>query len=103
MALQAAGISCRIDSYPAGSKISNPREYRRGDFGRSITLGVYVRPLEAGAAAKVGADFNRELVPDAVPQSSGKETQADACPGCGVLLPADAAVCPACGLSILAE
>ncbi len=92
-ALAEAGIPSRVEL---------PRREDQSVQSRgmgAIRCNIYVRPEDAEAAARVDAEFARTQVPDMPEESESAWGEAEACPGCGSELGADAIECPECGLS----
>jgi ribosomal protein S27AE len=65
----------------------------------AIRCNLFVRQEDAEAAARVDAEFARTQVPDMPEDSESAFVDAEACPGCGAVLAADAIECAECGLS----
>ena len=65
----------------------------------AIRCNLFVRPEDAEAAARVDAEFARTQVPDMPEEVESAWGEAEACPGCGEPLAADAIECSECGLS----
>jgi hypothetical protein len=97
-ALQAAGISCRVDAYPPGAGLSAPsvRTTRRIP-GEGTQLGVYVRHEDVPAAAEALGASGALRVPEAG-ASGAAEGGSEACPACGAALASTAEACAECGL-----
>jgi hypothetical protein len=91
-ALAAAGIPSRVEL---------PRREDQSVQSRgmgAIRCNIFVRPQDAEAAARIDASFARTQVPD-MPEAESTWGEAEACPGCGTELAADASECSECGLS----
>jgi hypothetical protein len=92
-ALAEAGIPSRVEL---------PRREDQSVQSRgmgAIRCNIYVRPEDAEGAARVDAEFARTQVPDMPEEVESAWGEADACPGCGTPLAADAIECAECGLS----
>jgi len=91
-ALAAAGIPSRVEL---------PRREDQSVQSRgmgAIRCNLFVRPEDTEAAARIDATFARTQVPD-LPEAESSWGEAEACPGCGTELAADAIECSECGLS----
>ncbi len=93
-ALGEAGIPSRVELPNAADE---QRVQGRG-MG-AIRCTIFVRPEDGPAAARIDADFARTQVPDLPDETDAAWGEADACPGCGSALVADAEECGECGLS----
>jgi hypothetical protein len=92
-ALAEAGIPSRVEL---------PRREDQSVQSRgmgAIRCNIFVRPEDAEAAAQVDAEFARTQVPDMPEDSESAFVDAEACPGCGAALAADAIECAECGLA----
>jgi hypothetical protein len=96
-ALQAQGISSRIDAYPPGDPISAPRvRAQQGQRGDAARLGIYVSRPDLEAAREVAEEVAARDLPDV--DAAGAAHDPTACPACGEPTPENAAACSACGL-----
>ncbi|HSJ96600.1 MAG TPA: hypothetical protein VLC53_05995 [Myxococcota bacterium] len=93
-ALAEAGVPSRVELPTA----ADARRVQGAGMG-AIRCTLYVRPSDAAAAARIDADFARTQVPDLPEDTDAGWGEAEACPGCGAPLAADAGDCPECGLS----
>lgn len=93
-ALGEAGIPSRVE---LPNEADEQRVQGRG-MG-AIRCTIFVRPEDGPAAARIDADFARTQVPDLPDDTDAAWGEADACPGCGSVLVADAEECGECGLS----
>jgi len=82
--LQRYGISCRIDTHPAGSRVA-----------------VYVHPEDAGFAAQRIHDLILPHEDDAVELAS-PGSELEACPACGAAVSDTDSACADCGLAFVA-
>lgn len=91
---QAAGLSCRIDVYPADGKI------QLGQRGSGVTtpFGLYVRARDEAEAKRIRLEQVRETLPEAAGHSLGAGAELADCPACGEPLAEAARECAACGL-----
>lgn len=97
-ALQAGGLSCRIDSHPPDAPLSGPGfSARRGFSGATTRLGVYVLPDELEAARRIQDEHRRSRTPGEAELAAGEHGE-EACPACGTPLAASAEACGECGL-----
>jgi uncharacterized protein (UPF0212 family) len=94
--LQAAGISCRIDSYPPDEPI---RPGARRGSGVATTFGLYVRPTDADEATRVRTQHLQRSLPEAALHDVATGAELSACPACGEPLAEAARECGACGLA----
>lgn len=96
--LEAAGIACAVDTDPpgagivAGAGVGN----RKGSYGRSVRLAVYVAGEDVAAAVAVQQAWTTEGLAGA--ELAGPLGALSACPGCGEPLAENAAACGSCGL-----
>jgi len=93
-ALADAGIPSRVELPTAADQ----RRVQGAGMG-AIRCTLYVRPSDGAAAARVDAAFARTQVPDLPETSESDWGEAEACPGCGTPIAADAAECRECGLA----
>jgi hypothetical protein len=96
-ALQEAGISCRIDSFPPEAPLTGPGLSARGRGAPegATKLGVYVAHADAAAGQRI----ERELLASRMAGApEGAASDADGCPACGSPLAPTATECPECGL-----
>jgi len=96
-ALQQAGISCRIDSFPPEAPLAGPGLSARGRGAPegATRLGVYVAHADAAAGLRIERELLASRMPDA---PEGAAHDAEVCPACGTPLDATAAECAECGL-----
>jgi hypothetical protein len=92
-ALAEAGIASRVE-------LPSERDQRQvqGRGMGAFRCTLYVRQEDVAAAARVDAAFARTQVPD-LPEAEAAWAAAEACPGCGSTLAADAEECRECGLA----
>lgn len=92
-ALQEGGVVHRVESATAEDA---PPGQRPEIFGDVRLFGLYLRSQDAGAARELDSQIAARLVPEEAPALA--EGEDEACPACGVALPADTTECPECGL-----
>jgi hypothetical protein len=93
-ALADAGVPSRVE-LPTEA---DTRRVQGAGMG-AIRCTLFVRPSDAAAAARIDAEFARTQVPDLPEDAESAWGEAEACPGCGTPIAADAAECPECGLA----
>jgi hypothetical protein len=95
-ALENAGVTCRIDTYPPGADVA-PQRRGRG-AGTATEMGVYVADADAQAAAQIADEHERSRMPEVETEQPEWEGDPGRCPGCGTALEPAAASCAECGL-----
>lgn len=93
-ALAEAGVPSRVELPTEADQ----RRVQGAGMG-AIRCTLYVRPADAETAARVDAAFARTQVPDLPEETDAGWGEAEACPGCGTSLDADAVECSECGLA----
>lgn len=93
-ALAEAGVPSRVE-LPTEA---DTRRVQGAGMG-AIRCTLFVRQGDAAVAARVDADFARTQVPDLPEDAQSAWGEAEACPGCGTPLAADAIECSECGLA----
>jgi hypothetical protein len=95
-ALEAEGITSRIDTYPPGAGVQ-PQRGGRG-AGGATQMGVYVGPADHARALEIATEHERSRMPEAESDEELWDGNPDACPGCGTALPPASESCAECGL-----
>ena len=95
-ALESAGISCRIDTYPPGAGVQ-PHRGGRG-AGGATQMGVYVAPADHARAHEIAVEHERGRMPEAESEEELWDGDENSCPGCGTSLPPTSESCAECGL-----
>jgi hypothetical protein len=88
-ALQAAGIQHRLAAETGAG---------RGD---SLRFGVFVRPGDSAAAARLDAEVLREQLPDLPEGYDPAALPEGECPACGARIGGAEAECAECGLALI--
>ncbi len=102
-ALQGAGLSCRIDTWPPGEPIRGARlPFRLRGGHDPYELGLYVREEDADEARQLEVEHLARILPD-VPSPPPLDVTSAECPACGAGLFGSGERCVSCGLAFPCE
>jgi hypothetical protein len=95
-ALEDAGITCQVDTYPPGGAVAPLRGGRAASA--ATQMGVYVAPGDFEAAHERAEEYERSRMPDVEAEQPVWDGDPGTCPGCSTAVPPEATSCAECGL-----